>query len=117
MSGIAAELQKTIDALRGGAAQNIGGLLPDVIKEWNLAGGLQMYNLEPVAKEFYPVLSPIRNITPRVGGKGKQAEYKAITGINTGAVKGWTAEGSAGAVISIATSNIIALYRTLALGD
>lgn len=114
---IAAELQKTIDLLKGGAAQNINGLLPDLIKEWNLATGLQMYNLEPIAKEFYPVLSPIRNITPRTGGKGKQAEYKAITAINTGAANGWTAEGAAGTQITHTFANIIAVYRTLALGD
>lgn len=117
MSGIAAELQKTIDLLKGGAAQNINALLPDVVKAWNLASGLQMYNLDPVAKELYPILSPIRNITPRLGGKGKQAEYKAITAVNTAALNGWAAEGTAGQQITNATSDIISVYRTMALGD
>ena len=46
--------------------------------------GLNFYDLEPGAKFLAPVLTPLRNVTPRVSGKGGiQANWRAITGINT----------------------------------
>src|SRR5213076_229072 len=46
--------------------------------------GLTFYDLEAGAKFLYPVLTPLRNEIPRVSGKGGiQANWKAVTGINT----------------------------------
>jgi hypothetical protein len=46
--------------------------------------GLTFYDLELGAKFLYPVLTPLRNMIPRVSGKGGiQAAWRAITAINT----------------------------------
>lgn len=113
---LAAELTKTIELLRGGGAVK-AAVMPDAVKEWNIASGLQMYNLEPVAKEFYPVLSPLRNMTTRLSGKGKQAEYKAIVAVNTGKAKGWAGEGAAAATIQNSVVDRLAVYKSFGLGD
>lgn len=66
---------------------------------------------------MFPQLTPIRNMTGRVPGKGKKAEYKAVTGLNTARLPGWTGEGSAAATVTTATVDRTATYKTFALGD
>jgi hypothetical protein len=53
--------------------------------------GLTFYDLELGAKFIYPVLTPLRNMIPRVSGKGGiQAAWRAITAINTTGLRfGW----------------------------
>src|ERR1700761_8389114 len=46
--------------------------------------GLNYYDLELGAKFLYPLLTPLRNEMPRVSGKGGiQANWRAVTGVNT----------------------------------
>src|SRR5438270_10206585 len=50
--------------------------------------GLTFYDLEAGAKMLYPVLTPLRNEIPRVSGRGGiQANWKAVTGINTSGIR------------------------------
>lgn len=108
------ELLKSVEALKSVTPTS---LLPDVQKDINIASGLQAYNLEAGAKMIFPVMSPLRNMLPRINGKGKQVEYKAITGINTGNDQGWVAEGVNGNIVSTSFSDIFAVYRTLSQQD
>ena len=64
------------------------------------ASGLTFYDLELGAKFLYPVLTPLRNMIPRVSGKGGiQPAWRAITQINaTGLRFGVSAADEHGAV-------------------
>src|ERR1039458_5630126 len=58
--------------------------------------GLVFYSLEPQAKLLYPVLTPFRNIIPRVGtpqGSGTAEHWKTITGINSTNIYAGVSEG------------------------
>src|ERR1700691_4917820 len=73
--------------------------------------GLQTYNLEAPAKNLYPVLSPIRNEMPRVKATGGiQANWKAVTGINTTNVSVGIGEGQRGGNLSVATQEFFAAF-------
>lgn len=74
--------------------------------------GLTAYDLEGPAKLFYPVLTPLRNMIPRVSGKGGiQASWRAITGVNTGRISAGVSEGNRGGIIAVTTADYIAAYR------
>jgi len=74
--------------------------------------GLQEYDLETPAKIIIPVMTPLRNTIPRrVGGFGSQANWKAITGINTSNQRAGVSEGNRGAAIAQTTAEYLAAYR------
>ncbi len=111
------EILKTLEAYKAGGAPQIGLLSPDIIKDWNIATGFQAYNLQPVALLMFPQLTPIRNMTARVQGKGKKAEYKGVTALNNTNLQGFVAEGSAASLVQTTTVDITATYKSFALGD
>lgn len=83
-----------------------------------VASGLQAYNLEPVAKLVYPVLTPLRNEIPRTtkqAGAGKAVNWKAILGINTAGVRAGVIEGQRGTVISTQEKDYLATYKGLGM--
>ncbi len=76
--------------------------------------GLQDYDLSPAVLNLYPVLTPLRNSIPRVGGgKSIQANWKAVTAIDTTSVFVGVSEGHRGSVIGVSTKEYFAAYRTL----
>jgi hypothetical protein len=78
--------------------------------------GLQAYDLEAPSKKLYPVLTPLRNMLPRVGGGFSiQANWKAITGINSTAMRAGVAEGKRGGAISHSLTEYLAAYRGIGL--
>lgn len=78
--------------------------------------GLTFYDLELGAKFLYPVLTPLRNEIPRVSGKGGiQANWRAITGINTSGVRIGVSGGNRGAVMAIATTDYNAAYKGIGI--
>ncbi len=80
--------------------------------------GLTAYDLEAPAKTLYPVLTPLRNALPRVSGKGGiQANWRAITGINTTSLSAGVSEGNRGGVITSSTADYLAAYKGLGLED
>lgn len=92
----------------------------DLAKAWTQPGsattGLQLYDLEAPAKLLVPVLTPLRNMIPRrADGFGTQANWKAITGINTTNVRAGVSEGNRGGVISQSTAEYLAAYRGFGL--
>src|SRR5574343_690832 len=80
--------------------------------------GIQAYDLEAPAKLLYPVLTPLRNRIPRVGGGyGIQANWRAVTGVNTTKVSIGVSEGNRAPVITTTTADYTASYRGIGLDD
>src|SRR5437764_9961114 len=78
------------EALRGDLAKNI-----------TQATGLVAYDLQAPALSLIPVITPIRNMIPRVRGNGGQAtNWKAITGINSTNIGLGVSEGNRGGAIN-----------------
>ncbi|MGI4793772.1 MAG: hypothetical protein ACRYG8_06725, partial [Janthinobacterium lividum] len=76
--------------------------------------GLQDYDLSPAVLNLYPVLTPLRNIIPRVGGgKSISANWKGVTAIDTGSIFVGVSEGHRGSVVGLQTKEFNASYRTL----
>lgn len=94
----------------------------ELAKAWTQSGsaitGVTAYDLEAPAKKLYPVLTPLRNKTPRVSGKGGiQANWRAITGINTANMSMGLSEGQRGGAITTTVGNYLAAYVELGLED
>lgn len=94
----------------------------DLQKAWvqpaSAATGLQVYDLEAPAKLLYPVLTPLRNKIPRVGGgRGIQANWRAITGINTSRISAGLGQGNRGGVIDQTTQDYFAAFRGIGLDN
>jgi hypothetical protein len=80
--------------------------------------GLTFYDLEIGAKFLYPVLTPLRNEIPRVSGKGGiQADWRAVTGINTSGIRIGVSGGNRGAVMAVSTQNYSAAYKGIGIED
>jgi hypothetical protein len=74
--------------------------------------GLTYYDLELGAKFLYPVLTPLRNEIPRTSGKGGiQANWRAVTGINTTGIRGAVSPGNRNAYQVISTQDYTAAYK------
>ena len=92
----------------------------ELTKNFNQPGtstsGIQGYDLEAPSKKLYPVLAPLRNTIPRVGGGfAIQANWKAITGINTTRVRAGVSEGQRGGQIQHTSAEYFAAYRGIGL--
>lgn len=80
--------------------------------------GLTFYDLEAGAKFLYPVLTPLRNEIPRVSGKGGiQANWRAVTGINTTNIQIGVSGGNRGAVMVVSTEDYAAAYKGIGIED
>lgn len=87
---------------------------------WSQSGtatsGITYYDLEAPSKHLIPFLSPIRNEMPRVsGGLGIQANWRAITGVNTLNLTIGVSEGNRGGVETPSTADYLAKFVTLGL--
>lgn len=80
--------------------------------------GLTFYDLEGPAKTLYPQITPLRNMIPRVSGKGgTQSNWKAVLGVNTTRQSMGVAEGIRGRIITTSAADYFAAYKTLGLED
>jgi hypothetical protein len=79
--------------------------------------GVVNYNLEPYAKTLYPVITPIRNKTPRFtdANGGNAVHWKVITAINPGHTFPGTVEGIRGALIDQTTDDRLASFVRFSL--
>ena len=78
--------------------------------------GLQAYNLEVPSKKLYPILTPLRNRIPRVGGGfATQANWKAITAINVGNMRAGVGEGKRGGQVQHSMKEYFAAFRGIGL--
>jgi|JI10StandDraft_1071094.scaffolds.fasta_scaffold01299_38 hypothetical protein len=113
------DTNETLAALREALAKAAD---PALAKAWtqsaSATSGLTAYDLEAPAKTLYPVLTPLRNEIPRVGGgMGIQANWRAITGINTASVEAGVSQGNRGGVITTSTADYLAAYKGIGLED
>lgn len=87
-------------------------------KAYTQALGLVAYDLQAPALSLYPVLTPLRNMIPRVGGGGDTAtRWRAITAINANNIAPHVSEGNRGAVVSTTVANYTAPYCGIGLED
>jgi hypothetical protein len=107
--------QETLDLIK--ASQSVDdALIKSFVQPSTATTGLQAYNLEAPSKKLYPVLSPLRNMIGRVsGGFAIQANWKAITNINVGNVRGGVSEGRRGGIITHAQAEYFAAFRGFGL--
>lgn len=78
--------------------------------------GLTFYDLQPGALLLYPVLTPLRNMIPRVSGRGgTQANWRAITNINTGNISAGVSQGNRNATMAVTTANYTAAYKGIGM--
>lgn len=112
-----ATLHETLELLKQAQAQAMDPLAKATFNQPGTATtGLQTYNLEIGAKNLYPILSPLRNMIPRVGGQTSiQANWRAVTGVNTANMFAGVAEGRRGGIISVGTAEYFAAFRTIGL--
>lgn len=106
--------QKPLDDPR---LRNLIGLEKSTFSESASAtSGLTFYDLELGAKFLYPVLTPLRNMIPRVSGKGGiQASWRAITAINTSGLRFGVSAASRGGVMAVTTQNYTATYKGIGI--
>ena len=108
--------QDTIDLVRG--ALNT----PDdrIAKTISTSTGLVAYDLQAPAKNLYPVVTPIRNALPRVGGgTGTASNWRQVTAL-TGSgfdAMGWVPEGQRSGQMSYATATKSASFVTIGEED
>ena len=93
-----------------------------LMKSWSQSGsptsGITAYDLEAPAKQLVPVLTPLRNIIPRVGGGvGTAVNWRAVTGINTGLMEIGVSEGNRSGIIAHTTKDYTAAYKGIGLED
>ena len=78
--------------------------------------GLTFYDLEPGAKFLVPLITPLRNEIPRVPGKGGiEADWRAVTGVNTASMRAGVSVGNRGGAIAVTTKDFTASYRGIGL--
>jgi len=84
------------------------------------SAGLVAYDLQTPAKNLYPVVTPIRNVMPRVsGGTGPATNWKQVsTLIGSGFdAMGWVPEGQRSGQMSYTTASKSASYVTIGEED
>lgn len=116
-------VQQTLDAFKSAykspmADPHLSDLLAKSTFQQNASptSGLTFYDLELGAKFLYPVLTPLRNSIPRVSGKGGiQANWRAVTAVNPGAVRAGVSGGNRGGLIAVQTTDYTAVYKGLGL--
>jgi len=80
--------------------------------------GLVAYDLQAPAKNLFPVLTPIRNRTPRVsGGGGTSTNWKQVVAINAAGLRGFVPEGERNGAVTTSVQDKSAAYKTLGLED
>jgi hypothetical protein len=106
----------TLALLKGSFAQ--GG--DDLYKTISTSTGLIAYDLQAPAKNLYPVITPLRNRIPRVGGGTGVAtnwrQVSAIIGSGFDAM-GWVPEGQRSGQMSYQTATKSASFVTLGEED
>jgi hypothetical protein len=113
-----ATTQETLDLIKQAQGTPNAELAKAFTQSSSAVTGITAYDLEPAAKKLYPVLTPLRNMIPRVSGRGGiQANWRAITGINTNNLSVGVGEGNRSGVQTTSTKEYIAAYRSIGLED
>lgn len=110
--------QETLEQLKKAQAAPNDELAKSFTQSAVATSGLTAYDLEAPAQTLYPVLTPLRNEIPRVGGgTGIQANWKAVTKINTQRAGIGVVQGQRGKVIQTQVVDYNAAYKGIGLED
>lgn len=110
------DTNETLEALKKAQATPVEELRKAETQGWSQASGLNHYDLEAPAKKLYPVITPLRNMIPRVKGNGDTAtHWKAITAINTTNMHMGVGEAARSGFISQSTKDYVASYKGIGL--
>ena len=114
---MAINVDETLALVKAAQASSSADILAkNFVQPSSATTGLQAYDLEAPSKKLYPVLTPLRNKLPRVGGGfAIQANWRAITAINTAAQRAGVSEGKRGASVSHTTVEYLAAYRGIGM--
>jgi hypothetical protein len=109
----AIDLQEVLRNLKTAQKKPLGSFEKSTFTEsMSATSGLTFYDLELGAKFLYPVLTPLRNMIPRVSGKGGiQANWRAVTAINTQGLRFGVSNANRGGVLAVATTDYSAAYK------
>jgi hypothetical protein len=117
--------RETLEAMK--AALNLGdpdlakALFPELAKTINVASGFVAYDLQAPAKNLYPVITPLRNVIPRVSRMkpGDATHWKVINSIAGSGYNsmGWVPEGQRSGRMSYSTTPKAASYVTIGEED
>ena len=107
--------QETIELMKSAQA-NGEPLNKGFTQPTSFTTGLQTYDLSAPSQKLYPVLTPLRNRIPRVGGgRTIGSNWKAITNINVGNQRAGISEGKRGGVINHEIVERNAQFRAIGL--
>ena len=100
------------------APMPFGSLTKSFTQPTSAISGINWYDLEKPAKSLVPVITPLRNMIPRVTAAGGiQANWRAITGVNVGNATFGVSEGNRGPVLVTKTQDYYAVYRGYGFDD
>lgn len=106
--------KETLDALK--SLQLAPGDL--AMKAFTTGLGYVWYNLDPVVKSLFPVITPLRNSIPRKdAGGGTAVHWKAVTGINTQGLSIGVSEGNRNAATTTQLQDYTVPFAELGLED
>lgn len=109
-------MTELLELVKTAQAKAVDDLTKNFTQPGSATAGIQGYDLEAPSKKLYPVLTPLRNSVPRVGGGfAIQANWKAITGINTTRVRAGVSEGQRGGQVQHTSAEYLAAYRGIGL--
>lgn len=112
--------EQSIGLVRGALAQQTGEMAKAA--GWSQPAGPTagpvIWDLEVPAKNLFPVMTPLRNkIARRTARGGVQANWKAVTGINTTNLDAGVSDGNRGPVVTTSWADYLAAYRQIGLED
>ena len=100
--------EETLELLANG---DLGDVIQKAITQ---ATGLVNIDLQPIARELYPVITPLRNMLPRVAGEGGTGpNWRAITAINSAQVDPGVGEGQRNADVDPTVVSYYANYKSM----
>lgn len=109
-------MSELLELVKTSQSKAVDELTKNFTQPGSATTGIQGYDLEAPSKKLYPVLTPLRNRIPRVGGgMAVQANWRAITGINTTRVRAGVGEGNRGGAVQHTTTEFLAAYRGIGL--
>jgi len=108
--------QDTLDLVKGALRT------PDdrITKSISTGTGLVAFDLQAPAKNLYPVVTPIRNRIPRIGGgTGTATNWRQVTALTGSGFDsmGWVPEGQRSGQMSYSTASKSAAYVTIGEED
>jgi hypothetical protein len=108
--------KETLELLKVAQANGDEALAKYFTQTATATSGFQAYNLEAPSKKMVPVLTPLRNMIPRIsGGFGVQANWRSVTNINSGNVRAGVAEGKRGGAINHTLVPYLAAFKSIGL--